>query len=180
MCDAIRPAEARRPERPTRLVLCLGNDLRSDDGVGWRVAESLQGRDLPRDVEVRTSALSGFYLLDEMIGFNRVVIVDAIRSGVHPPGTIHSVPLERIASPDGPSPHSVGLPTVMATAARCGVPLPQRVHVVAVEAKDMETIGTRLTSAVEGAVPGAVGAVLKALAEDTEGRVPKPHVRESE
>jgi hydrogenase maturation protease len=59
---------------------------------------------------VRRSAVSGLYLLDEMEGFDRVVVVEAVRTGTHPPGAVLSFPLEDLHAPEGPSPHSIGLP----------------------------------------------------------------------
>ncbi len=43
-----------------------------------------------------------------------MVVVDAIQTGQHPPGTVHALPLEALHSPAGPSPHGVGLPSALA------------------------------------------------------------------
>ena len=39
---------------PKVLVVCYGNPLRGDDGVGWIVAEKLQQRSLPDFVFIQT------------------------------------------------------------------------------------------------------------------------------
>jgi hydrogenase maturation protease len=139
----------------TVLVLCLGNAIRRDDAVALHVADALEAERLAGAV-VRRSAASGLYLLDEMEGFDRVVVVDAVRTGVHPPGTVLSFPLEELHAPEGPSPHSIGLPSALARARSAGAPVPSRVHVVAVEVEDMESVGEGLTPAVAAAVEGAV------------------------
>lgn len=144
------------------LVLCLGNALRRDDAVALRVADALEA-DPPAGAVVRRSALSGLYLLDEMEGFDRVVVVDAVRTGAHPPGAVLSFPLEEIHSPEGPSPHAIGLPSALARAKAAGAPVPEKVHVVAVEVLDMETVGEGLTAAVEAAVGPAAEAVRRAV-----------------
>jgi hydrogenase maturation protease len=148
------------------LVLCLGNDLLRDDGVGWAVAEALEG-DVPADTVVRRSALSGFYLLDELAGFERAVVVDAVRTGTHPPGTVLSFPFEALGTSEGPSPHAVGLPAVVRLGRQSGVVLPTQIHVVAVEVDDMETVMEGLTPHVAAAVPAATAAVRAALASLT-------------
>jgi hydrogenase maturation protease len=145
------------------LILCLGNALRRDDAVALHVAAALEAAPLPGAV-VRRSAASGLYLLDEMDGFDRVVVVDAVRTGVRPPGAVLSFPLEDLRAPEGPSPHSIGLPSALARARAAGAPVPSRIHVVAVEVADMETIGEGLSPAVAAAVPGAVAETRRAAA----------------
>ena len=74
-------------ETPT-LVLCLGNDIRRDDGVGWAVADALAPA---AQAVIRRSALSGKDMeerLDEvLITVNRNTVPyderpPAIASGV--------------------------------------------------------------------------------------------------
>ena len=150
------------PAEPARvLVLCLGNDVRRDDGVAWQVADELE-KERPPGAVIRRSALAGFYLLDELLGFDRVVVVDAIQTGQRPPGAVLSFPLEAIHSPAGPSPHAVGLPAVLALGRSSGLSLPERIHVVAVEVEDMTTITEGLTPRVQESVGVAVRAVREA------------------
>jgi len=115
-------------------------------------------------VFVKRSALSGFYLLDELTGWDRVLVVDAVRTGQHPPGTVLSFPFEALGTEAGPSPHAVGLPTVIRLGRQSGVPLPSRIHIVAIEAEDMESFVEGLTPAVEAAVPKAVAVIRSVLA----------------
>jgi hydrogenase maturation protease len=153
-------------------VLCLGNDILRDDGVAWAVADALE-ESLPRPpapnpqpppFAVKRSALSGFYLLDELTGWDRVVVVDAVRTGRHPPGTVLSFPFEALGTEGGPSPHAVGLPTVIRLGRQSGVPLPSWLHIVAIEVDDMESFVEGLTPSVEAAVPGAVAMIRSVLA----------------
>jgi hydrogenase maturation protease len=157
--------------RDAVLVLCLGNDILRDDGVGWAIAHALEAS-LPESripnpesrVLVKRSALSGFYLLDELTGWNRVLVVDAVKTGQHPPGEVLSFPFEALGTEAGPSPHAVGLPTVIRLGRQSGVPLPSWIHIVAVEVDDMESFVEGLTPAVAAAVPRAVAVIRSLLA----------------
>jgi hydrogenase maturation protease len=140
------------------LVLCLGNELRRDDAVALRVADLLEASPPPGAV-VRRTAVAGLYLIDELEGFERAVVVDAVRTGLHAPGTVLTFPLEDLRAPEGPSPHSIGLPSALARARAAGLPVPERIHVVAVEAEDLDTVGEGLTPAVEAAVAPAAAEV---------------------
>lgn len=146
---------------PRIVVLCLGNDLRRDDGVGWKVAERLEAAPPPGAV-VRRSALAGFYLIDDLLDFDAAVVVDAVRTGVHPPGDVFEMPLEAFAGPGGAAPHGVGLPTVVRVARAYGLAIPAWIRVVAIEVADMDTLAVGLTPAVEAAVPAAE-ALVRAL-----------------
>jgi hydrogenase maturation protease len=146
------------------LVLCLGNALRKDDAVALHVASALE-RDPPPRTAIERSARAGLYLLDEMEGFDAVVVVDAIRTAGGVPGTVHSLPVEAIHAPGGPSPHAIGLPSAVAAARAAGAPVPSRIHVVAIEVADMEELGEGLTPAVAAAIPVAVTVVREAVAE---------------
>jgi hydrogenase maturation protease len=148
---------------PAVLVLCLGNPLRRDDAVALRVADALE-RAPVAGATVRRSGKAGLYLLDDMEGFDRVVAVDAVRTGAHAPGTVHSLALEALHAPAGPSPHAIGLPSALALARRAGAPVPGRVHLVAIEVEVMDEVGEGLTPAVEAALPAAVEAVRAACA----------------
>lgn len=162
-----RTSGEREGVRGTILVLCLGNPLRRDDAMALHVADALERLALP-GLEVRRSARAGLYLLDDMEGFERVVVVDAVRTGASPSGTVHAVPLEAIHAPEGPSPHAIGLPSAIGRARAAGAPVPARIQVVAIEVLDMEEIGEGLTPPVEAAVPEATRAVrreVRALAD---------------
>ena len=150
------------------LVLCLGNELRRDDAVALRIADALRAAP-PPGAAVRTTAVAGLYLVDELEGFDRAVVVDAVRTGAHPPGTVLSFDLEDLRAPEGPSPHSIGLPSALARARRAGLPVPARIRVVAVEVLELDVVGLGLTPPVAAAVAPAVEAVRRAVADLTGG-----------
>jgi len=143
---------------PSILVLCLGNDLRQDDGVGWAIADALE-QDPPPGAVVRRSAMSGFYLLDELVDAPRAVVVDAIQTGTRPPGSVVEFAMESLETPAGPSPHAIGLPTVLGLGRRSGLSLPSRVDVVAVEVQEMSQVAEGISDVVRRAIPEAVAAV---------------------
>ena len=73
--------------RPRILVLGLGNDILGDDAVGLLAARRLRAL-LPESVDVVESRGAGLDLLDLLEGYDRALLLDAIMTGKHPPGTI--------------------------------------------------------------------------------------------
>jgi len=62
------------------LILGLGNPILSDDGVGVGVAGELEGRLDQQEVTVVETSMAGLSLLDLLIGYDRVIIIDAIQT----------------------------------------------------------------------------------------------------
>jgi hydrogenase maturation protease len=149
------------------LVLGLGNPLISDDAVGLRVVERLKPLLADRgDVEVAEDYWGGLRLMEQMIGFDRAIVVDAVQSGA-PPGTIHTLTPDGVPTQRSASAHDVNLATALEFGRRAGARLPEnaRIQIVAIEAADVLTFNERCTPAVEAAIPHAVEAVLRALKE---------------
>lgn len=147
-----------------KLVLGVGNPILSDDGVGIHVARALKARNLP-GVEVEELPAGGLELLDMVLGFDKVVIVDAIQTKGGVPGQIHileEADFERAVH--GSSPHGINIATALAMGRKI-VPdrMPNEVVYVAVEAEDLVNVSERLTQKLEAALPEIVKRVEKEL-----------------
>jgi hydrogenase maturation protease len=154
--------------RPMKtLILGLGNPLVTDDSVGLKVIERLKPLLADRaDVEVSEDYWGGLRLMERLIGFERAIVVDAIQTGV-PPGTIHFLTPDGIATQRSASAHDVNLSTALEFGRQAGASLPEnaQIRLIGIEAQDTLTFSEQCTPAVESAIPHAVEAVLKALAE---------------
>jgi hydrogenase maturation protease len=61
------------------LVVGVGNSILGDDGIGLRVAQTIRNN-LPKngDVDVKELSVGGLELMEELLGYNRVIIIDAM------------------------------------------------------------------------------------------------------
>jgi hydrogenase maturation protease len=147
------------------LIIGLGNPLVSDDSVGLRVAselrEALAGR---QDVDVAQDYWGGLRLMEQMIGYQQVIVIDAICTGAAP-GTLHLLTPDSIATQKSASAHDVSLPTALAFGRQAGADLPQdrNVTLLGIEAQDLVNFGEQCTPAVAAAIPRAVREVLQIL-----------------
>lgn len=150
------------------LVLGLGNPILSDDGVGVRVAEAVRAS-LPPDAPVDVCELSvgGLRLMEHMLGYERVILVDAMRPGYGEPGTfqrlsytelIHLCPTQHVTCL-----HDTSLVTALEIAQRIELPVPREIIIYAIGVQDVETFGEELTPAVARALPEILDAVLREL-----------------
>jgi hydrogenase maturation protease len=139
-------------------ILALGNELLADDAFGFVVARRLRRR-FPGSLDVVATSEAGFRLMDHLLGVQRVVVVDTVRTGGVEPGTLHVVEARNVEHVRGASPHAMGLFETLEAARALRLPVAAEVVVVAVEAADCETIGGPMTPAVGEAVDGAVRAI---------------------
>lgn len=147
------------------LVLGLGNPLLRDDSVGLRVARELETI-LANEtaIEVGLDYWGGLRLMERMVGFERAVVIDAIRTGA-PPGTIHFLGTNDTPTQRSASAHDVNLATALELGRHAGAELPEpgRITLIGIEADDVFTFDESLTAEVEAAIPQAIEAVLKTL-----------------
>ncbi len=147
------------------LVLGLGNPLVSNDSVGLRVVTELRPRLAGRgDVEVDVDYWGGLWLMERMIGYDRVIVIDAIRTGADP-GTVHQLTPNAMPTPQSVSAHDVNLAAALEFGRQAGKHLPrdENILLVGVEAQQLLTFSENCTPAVKAAIPRAAKDVIRAL-----------------
>ncbi|OGS51973.1 MAG: hypothetical protein A3K75_04350 [Euryarchaeota archaeon RBG_13_61_15] len=147
------------------LILGVGNPVLSDDGVGIHVARILREKGLP-GVDVEELPASGLELLDVVLGYDKVVIVDAIKTDGGVPGEYYILDEKDFEkSVHGASPHGINIATALALGRKI-VPdrMPKEVVFIAVEAEDLVNVSEKLTEKVLAAIPGVLERVAKEVA----------------
>ena len=146
------------------LVLGLGNPIMGDDAVGLRVVQEVRRRlGDSSAIQVEECYAAGVGLLDRMVGYDALVVVDAVRSG-QPRGTLLTPRPEQLPSqPDGIDFHGMGLLGVLTLGERLGLPMPRRVAIVGVAVEGEFEVREGLSPEVERAVPQAAERVLEEL-----------------
>jgi hydrogenase maturation protease len=153
------------------LVIGLGNPILTDDGVGVKVAQEveqiLNSRDR-KDIIVSEASVGGLRLMEMMIGYDRVILIDAILgANGHKYGAIRHMTLDdlRNISPTQHSAcaHDTSLVTALELGFRMGLHLPEEVSIYAVEVENVMDFSDQPTPAVAGAIPKVTAAVLAEL-----------------
>jgi hydrogenase maturation protease len=145
------PIQARESRAVKILILGLGNELLADDGVGVLAARRLR-EELEGQAEVIESSLSGISLIELFAGYQKAIVLDAIRTGRHPVGAILEFAPDDLGQVTAPSPHYSGLPEILALAQQLEVEFPQEIKILAVETADTTTIGGSLSELVAAAI----------------------------
>lgn len=140
------------------LVLCLGNEILSDDAVGFYIADELLScGEQYSTTEILFAPLAGFALIDLLKNRERVLVVDSILTGLFPPGTLqfhavdHFTPSRNLTCS-----HQINLPTAVELGRKLGCDMPKHIDVLTIELKDAWTLCEELTPEVNDAIPNAV------------------------
>ncbi len=152
------------------LMIGLGNPILGDDGVGWVVAREVELRihEAGGSIEVDYLSLGGLSLMERLIGYEKVILIDSLTTGTHPQGAVIMFTLEDLvdlSSGHTTASHDTSLKTALVTGRQLGAVLPEDrdVHVVAIESQHVYDIEEGLTPPIAAAVPLAVKKVIDLL-----------------
>jgi len=148
------------------LVLGLGNPILADDGVGIKVAHEVANQFNSPQVTVAETSTAGLSLLDSIVGYDKVIIIDAIQTKQGHAGQIYRMGLQDFSSAKHfSSPHQINLVTALELGKMLDLAMPQEITIFAVEAKDITSFSEKCTPEVERAIPEVVKMVLEELSE---------------
>ena len=147
------------------LIVGLGNPILGDDGVGWAIASAVSEHlsATAPSIEIDCLSLGGLSLMERMLGYDRVVLIDSMETGQSPVGSVQTFPLASLPDPmagHSASSHDTSLITALKTAQSIGAHIPKYVDIVAVEAQNVYDFSEELSPPVAAAVPEAVQAVV--------------------
>jgi len=146
------------------LVLGMGNPILSDDGVGIRVAHEVANQVKSPQLTVSETSAAGLSLLDSIVGYDKVIIIDAIQTEKEQAGQIYRMGTEDFSlTKHFSSPHQINLATALELGKTLELAMPQKITIFAVEAKDITTFSEKCTPQVEQAIPEVVKMVLREL-----------------
>ena len=164
------------------LVGCVGNRLRTDDGVGPRVGDHLEQAGVPERVRVQEVGIGGIHLVQTLLEerYDALIIVDCVDRG-RPPGTVMTIQpevldvheLEDIEKYDYLADMHYTKPERAFALARALGVLPEVFMLVGIQPEDAETLEQHLTPPVERAVHIAANEVL-AIIEELNGDSTRP------
>ncbi|MFH1413257.1 MAG: hydrogenase maturation protease [Candidatus Omnitrophota bacterium] len=136
------------------LILGIGNTIRLDDRVGIEVVRRLAEKITLEDTHIKESSEAGFNLLDLILGYQKLIIVDSIQTKDGKSGDIYRLTKSDFTfSLDPCFSHNSGLARVFAWAERAKLPVPKDIIFYAIEIKKCDIFGEGLTREVEMAIP---------------------------
>jgi len=144
------------------LILGVGNELLSDEGVGVHTVKELSKRDLPPEIEIMEGGTDGFGLIHIITDTDRLIVIDSVKGGSEP-GTLYKFDIKDAPkTPDlfKTSVHQIGILEVINLSNLIGKT--PETTVIGVEPKSIST-GMELTEEVKAKIPRVIELVLEEI-----------------
>ena len=148
------------------LVLGIGNSILGDDGIGVHVAQEVARIIKDENIDVRDVSVDGLNLFDFIIGYDKLVVIDAIVTDDGEIGEIYRLKPEYVCDPSRSaiSPHHFNLATTLEIGKRLFPnKMPEEVIVFAVGTQEAAKVTEEMTGKVKKAIPQAVSLVLQEI-----------------
>lgn len=146
------------------IVLGVGNPILQDDGVGLHVIDALRQRMNNPMVTLETASTGGMNLLDMIRGYEKVILIDAVKQHESVPGEVKRLLLSDFHTVHSCNPHDVSLSEALHLAKKLGEKhLPSKIILIGITVNNTYEFGEHLSSEVASAVPTAVAMVLEEL-----------------
>ena len=132
------------------LILGLGNEILSDDGIGPRLVKDLAKKNNEENIEFATSCCGGLEIMGCIHGYMKVIFIDAIRTLNGNPGNIfHFVPADFSETSNLSNLHDINFITALHLGEILELDLPSDLHIIAVEIIEDREFSERLTPNME-------------------------------
>jgi hydrogenase maturation protease len=144
------------------LILGIGNILRGDDGLGVAIVKHIEesGMALPRGVELLDGGTAGFDLLGLIDDYDKIVIVDALKTNDKPGSVYRFTPEHAVETRAQYSLHEVGIMEVIRTLKL--MEHNPEIEFVGVVPENISDLDINISQAVRESIPRAVEVILDA------------------
>ena len=147
------------------LILGMGNSILSDDAVGLKVAEIIyQTLGAPSDIDLKLAENGGMDLLELFIGYDRLFVIDSIKTGKVEPGSVVKLDFEsQIGSHRITRTHDVSLFDCIAMGRELGKDMPSEIQIFGIEIKENETFSEELSPEIENNMERIVKEIIEEI-----------------
>jgi len=150
------------------IILGVGNQILGDDGVGIHIANELKKKINNPNITIDDAITGGMNLLDLLLGYDKAIIVDAVKTNEGENGEVKRIPLGAFSTMHSCNPHDVSLIEAIEMAKKMGEDrIPKEIIIIGVLMKEIPCeFGEKLSKEIAAAVPKAVDMTLKEIKKD--------------
>jgi hydrogenase maturation protease len=116
------------------LILGIGNDILTDDGIGPKLVNEIKSKRIFKDVDFLNVFLGGLDILELIQGYEKVIFIDAIITEDGVPGTVyHFKPADFKETLHLSNLHDANFLTALELGRKMGMQIPEDIHIIAIE-----------------------------------------------
>lgn len=136
------------------LILGVGNEILTDDGIGPRLVEDLRKESQDQNIEFATACVGGFEIIELLRGYDQAVLIDAIRTKDGIPGAVY------LFGPDDfretlhlSNLHDISFITALKLGEKLGFELPSDIRIIGIEIIEDEVFSVEFTQPLQERYP---------------------------
>ena len=146
------------------LIYGVGNPFRCDDAVGIKVAESLKKKLDKPNIVIKSGSIDGLAMLNEILGYDRVIFIDSLKTDKGTPGDIYRINLDPLnTTPSLSVSHGIDFTTALRMGKKLGYSMPKSINIYAVEIQDNTSFSEECTEKVTASIPTLVEKIIKEI-----------------
>jgi hydrogenase maturation protease len=121
-------------EKYATLILGLGNDILTDDGIGPKLVQKLEKDLIQANVVLKTAAVGGLEIIEQIKDYRKVIIIDGIKTTNGVPGTVYHMNTGNYKETLHLSNfHDLTFLTALELAEQMEISLPEQIEILAIE-----------------------------------------------
>jgi hydrogenase maturation protease len=149
------------------LIIGIGNEILSDDGIGPRLVKSLSEIIDDPNVNFTTACCGGLEIMEYIRDYEKAILIDAIHTQNRKPGNVYYfTPPDFRETSNLSNLHDVNFVTALHLGKILDLNLPDDLHVIAVEISEDREFSEKLTPLLEKRYPeilAEVSALIKRI-----------------
>ena len=116
------------------LILGIGNEILTDDGIGPKIVKQLEQDSPIKNVEYQTACMGGLDILELLRDYDKVVFIDAIKTRGGVPGDVYYLTPENFKETLHLSNlHDVSFLHAIELGKQLEIKVPDDIHIIAIE-----------------------------------------------
>ncbi|MFW6134156.1 MAG: hydrogenase maturation protease [Elusimicrobiota bacterium] len=142
------------------LIIGIGNPILSDDSIGLKIADNL--KNYLSEIDIIKINIMDMSILDLIDGYDRLIIIDSIKTDSEKPGTLFNLKLDDLKETvHYLSPHTINISSIIKLGKELNLNIPKDICVYAVEVKDNVTFSENCTSEINDSIENICEDILK-------------------
>lgn len=145
------------------IIIGLGNLTLGDDGVGIEIARRIRKKVRTKpNLEIKEMSVGGLGLLENIVGFDRAIIIDSITLPGGSAGRLHKLSPEDFQGRRGLlSGHQVGFFEAIEFGRKVNLKVPGDISIYAVEIERADTFSEKFSEEIEKRIPEIVEEIVR-------------------
>lgn len=144
------------------LILGMGNEILTDDGIGIKLLNDLKKKRPVEDADYEALSIGGLEIVELLSGYKTVIILDAIKTLNGVPGNVYRfIPDDFKATLHIDNIHDISFLNALKVGKKLGYDIPSQIEIIAVEIIEDMVFSSEFTPQLQEKYPEILTEVIE-------------------